>query len=128
MDSYTEQGENHGATIIIDEVSYSTFLQYCRVILSRYSRTLLLAVFSRAITEYFCLWASIGATVFPFQPSAVNTIRYTSSFQDSKTFLLAKVFQHIRPHGGNVSSNHYRANASRILFKPYKNMFRVSKS
>ena len=80
--------------MIRDGVSYSAFIQYCRVILSRYSRTLLLPVFSRASTEYFCLWASIGGPVFPFQCNAVNTVRSTSSFQDSKTFPLARVYQH----------------------------------
>ena len=31
--------------MILDGVSYFAFIQYCRVILSRYSRTLLLSVF-----------------------------------------------------------------------------------
>ena len=78
--------------MILDGVSYTAFIQYCGVILSRYSRTLLLSVFSRASTDYFCLWASIDAPVFPFQCNAVNTKRSTSSFQDSKTLPLAKVY------------------------------------
>ena len=53
--AYTEQGENHETTMTLDGVSYSAIIQYCRVMLSRHSRTLLLSVFSRASTEYFCL-------------------------------------------------------------------------
>ena len=33
--AYTEQGENHGTLMILDEVSYSAFIQLRRVILSR---------------------------------------------------------------------------------------------
>ena len=67
--------------MILDGVSYSAFTQYCRVILSRYSRTLLLSVFSRASTvwpstEYFCLQASIDVPLCFPQCYAVNTIRY----------------------------------------------------
>ena len=79
--------------MILDGVSYSAFIQYCGVVLSRYSRTLLLSVFPRSSTEYFCLWVSIGAPVFPFQCNAVNKIRSTSFFQDSKTFPRARVDQ-----------------------------------
>ena len=88
--------------MILDGVSYSAFIQYCRVILSRYSRTLLLLVFSRASTEYFCLGASIGAPVFPFLCNAVYTTRSTSSFQDSKIFPLARVYQQVADVGART--------------------------
>ena len=53
--------------MVLDGISYSAFIQYCRIILSRYSRTLLLSVFFRASTEYFYLFgASTGVPMFPF--------------------------------------------------------------
>ena len=76
--------------MILDGVSYSAFIQYCRVILSRYGRTLVLPVFSRASTEYFCLWASIGA------PVLIQDVLY-HRLQDSKTFPLARVYQRLLP-------------------------------
>ena len=53
--AYIEQGERiMELGFSMELITYSAFIQYCRVILSRYSRTLLLLVFN--LTFY---WSSI---------------------------------------------------------------------
>ena len=58
--------------MILDGVSYSAFIHFCRVILYHIMNPTVVSlsrveqVLSDLPTTFFCLWASIDALVFPF--------------------------------------------------------------
>ena len=76
--------------MILGGVSYSAFTHLCRVILSRMMNPAAVSLQPDPFTVYTCVLFGtyvsrrlLTPTVFPLQCYAVNTIRSTSSFQDS---------------------------------------------